>query len=454
MVMTDLTIPGLAAQLSTQATRWTEYINQQKDWLAGTADGGPESDGRYPLTNGVGLTLLVACPAALADSVTGPVVAAEAAAEAAETARSIAASHAATAEEQANLAEAAKVAVLAHVSTAQAAATAAQGHAANAAITLANTILLTTDLEAAVSQNQQNIADIEAAQIAQVDLAQLVSEASESAYLSAGTATSQATIANSARIAAEAARDEAQSIVTGDLNSGHITTALGFTPANKAGDDFTGTVSVRGSAGSLRELGFKTASNFRWKVLADDVAEGGSNAGSNLFISRFNDAGTWIDNPLTINRATGTVNFASTPTIGGSSLLSSAAPLGLASAAAAGSAGSASREDHVHQFPLATVSQTLTSAGSLASSDHGKVVEWNAANGALTLPNSLPVGFNCLVRVIHASGIPTFTAGSGSTIRQADSLTKARKQWSEVSVSVRANSGGSAAEFVLSGDMI
>jgi hypothetical protein len=95
----------------------------------------------------------------------------------------------------------------------------------------------------------------------------------------------------------------------------------------------------------------------------------------------------------------------------------------------------------------------MTATGSLSSSDHGRIVEWNAAAAALTLPNNLAVGFNCLVRVIHATGIPTFTAASGATIRQADGLTKGRKQWSEISVSVRANVGGSAAEYVLSGDL-
>ena len=38
-------------------------------------------------------------------------------------------------------------------------------------------------------------------------------------------------------------------------------------------------------------------------------------------------------------------------------------------------------------------------------------------------------------------------------IRQASGFTKTRARWSEVSWRCRANSGGSAAEIVLSGDM-
>lgn len=156
------------------------------------------------------------------------------------------------------------------------------------------------------------------------------------------------------------------------------------------------------------------------------------------------DPGT-VEN-LTATQVTDALGF--TPTV-----VSSTSPVMLGASAAAGTASDASRQDHVHQFPLSVVSQTLSGAGNLAPTDHGRVVEWNAANAALTLPNSLQAGFNCLVRVIHATGLPIFTAASGATIRQADGLTKARKQWSEVSVTVRSNVGGAAAEYVLSGDL-
>lgn len=140
--------------------------------------------------------------------------------------------------------------------------------------------------------------------------------------------------------------------------------------------------------------------------------------------------------------------------IGGSSIApSDDLPQNLTPLPQPGQANSTSRADHSHQFPLASISRTLSAADTLNMNDHGHVVEWNGNSANLTLPNDLPVGFNCLVRVIHASGIPTFTAASGTIIRQADSLTKARKQWSEVSVSIRANSDGASAEYVLSGDL-
>lgn len=119
---------------------------------------------------------------------------------------------------------------------------------------------------------------------------------------------------------------------------------------------------------------------------------------------------------------------------------------------APGASADAARADHAHIFPLSS-GRELLAAGPLVAADHGSVVEWNAENGALTLPSDLFDGFNCLVRVSHATGVPTFTAAAGATIRQADGLTTARKRWSEVSIAVRSNVGGAAAEYVLSGDM-
>lgn len=132
---------------------------------------------------------------------------------------------------------------------------------------------------------------------------------------------------------------------------------------------------------------------------------------------------------------------------------SNATPANLGAGATPGTANEASRSDHVHKFPLAVDGTTFTAPGALASTDHGKVVIWNASSGNLTLPATFEKGFNCIVYVEHATGVPTFVAASGATIRQADSYTKARKRYSEVSARVHSNSDGSSAIWVLSGDM-
>lgn len=59
----------------------------------------------------------------------------------------------------------------------------------------------------------------------------------------------------------------------------------------------------------------------RWTVyLATNTPETGNNSGSDFAINRFADNGTFIATPLSINRATGVVNFGQMPTLAGGSL--------------------------------------------------------------------------------------------------------------------------------------
>lgn len=47
----------------------------------------------------------------------------------------------------------------------------------------------------------------------------------------------------------------------------------------------------------------------RWGILKNNASESGGNAGSDLLITRYNDAGVSIDNPLSITRSTGIVQM-------------------------------------------------------------------------------------------------------------------------------------------------
>jgi hypothetical protein len=85
-----------------------------------------------------------------------------------------------------------------------------------------------------------------------------------------------------------------------------------------------GAFNVDGAAGVGRSVYFKTSGSNRWELTASSSAESGSNAGSNLVLNRYSDAGTWIDSPLSITRSTGIASFgvsptAPTPTAGDSS---------------------------------------------------------------------------------------------------------------------------------------
>lgn len=80
--------PGqLAADMAAILARFNVWVEQLRDWLAGTVTGGPNSDGRYPVTDVIGTTYLVQCPAKQAARVDEDVDGAAAHAAAADAAR-------------------------------------------------------------------------------------------------------------------------------------------------------------------------------------------------------------------------------------------------------------------------------------------------------------------------------------------------------------------------------
>jgi hypothetical protein len=107
----------LAQKISDLIDYWSSFNTEYSDWLGGTVDGGPGSDGKYPLTNWAGTESLIDSPAKLADNVSGYVglaaaseTAAAASAAAAATSESNASTSASTATTQAGLADADRVA--------------------------------------------------------------------------------------------------------------------------------------------------------------------------------------------------------------------------------------------------------------------------------------------------------------------------------------------------------
>jgi hypothetical protein len=103
----------LAAQVSDLLTRWNAREDQVQDWIGGLADGGPQNDGRYPLSDATGATRLVPCPAALAATASGPAAVASGHRDGAEDARDEALAEASRSEAQRVLADSAKAAALA-----------------------------------------------------------------------------------------------------------------------------------------------------------------------------------------------------------------------------------------------------------------------------------------------------------------------------------------------------
>lgn len=140
-----------------------------------------------------------------------------------------------------------------------------------------------------------------------------------------------------------------------------------------------------------------------------------------------------------------------TTTVG--NLPSNAVPLIPVAGGVAGAAATLSRSDHQHPPQAATPNFQTGTTYTLAATDDGKVVDIaNAGAITLTLPNSLPVGFSCLVTQGGAGQI-TFSAAAGTLLRQRQGFTKTAGQWGVVSLYIRTNGGGNTAEYVVSGDM-
>lgn len=102
---------------------------------------------------------------------------------------------------------------------------------------------------------------------------------------------------------------------SGDFTLGGTTLSLGgVTPAyfNIGSSSSTGAITIIGADGNNRELIFATGGFTRWVVNADDVGEGGSEAGSNFNIARYDDSGFLIANAFSIVRSTGVVTCVGT----------------------------------------------------------------------------------------------------------------------------------------------
>lgn len=86
-----MTTPAqLSAQLVDLMTRWNAQQDQFSDWLTGGPAGGPNGDGRYPLTNAEGVTEIFPSLPSILNQVSGPAANALAAQQAAETAAALA----------------------------------------------------------------------------------------------------------------------------------------------------------------------------------------------------------------------------------------------------------------------------------------------------------------------------------------------------------------------------
>ncbi len=124
---------------------------------------------------------------------------------------------------------------------------------------------------------------------------------------------------------------DASKIGTGVLNNARVNWAApaaigGTTPASGIFSALTVTatqpnLTISGVAGNSRALNLQTAGVNRWVMFANATPESGSNAGSDLMIGSYSDAGAWLGGHFQIVRATGAISIPGTLSKGGGTFL-------------------------------------------------------------------------------------------------------------------------------------
>lgn len=233
--------------------KWNTYTKQLRDWLAGTATGGPYGDGRYPLQDSLGKVFYVPCPAAQSASVSSNATSASAYADAANTAKT-------GAEAAKSGAETARDLALTYRDAAQQARDLAQLAQSQAANSEANAHVYANQASASATDAANSAASM-AQSVA--DAAQGAADALASANAAATTATDAATVAQAwaetpvdtevepGAFSAKHWATKAQAAATGSLKyKGSWDASTGAFPASPQLGDFY-KVSVAGVVGSV-----------------------------------------------------------------------------------------------------------------------------------------------------------------------------------------------------------
>jgi hypothetical protein len=175
-----------------------------------------------------------------------------------------------------------------------------------------------------------------------------------------------------------------------------------------------------GDAGQSKIITYRTAGLQRWGLYSNNVAESGSNAGSNFVLRRYSDAGTLLSTPLEVNRATGVTKIGDGLDLNGSELTNFSADV-----------------------VALTASLEFNAANS--ATYNGRVIQMSNAC-AFTFNNDLAIGFSATF--IQTDVNSSSFAGVGSAVvnnRQGHSSNNG--QYSVVSI-VKINT----LQFILGGD--
>ena len=152
--------------------------------------------------------------------------------------------------------------------------------------------------------------DVQAFDAGLLSIAGLTTAADRSIYTTASDTYAVYTLTAAGRAILDDADASAQRTTLGLGTAAVVNTGTsGATiPLLNAANTFSAEQSLNFVAASDNGLRLTTAGSLRWKIVGTTAAESGSNAGSNITFFRYTDAGAFLGDALTINRATGIIN--------------------------------------------------------------------------------------------------------------------------------------------------
>jgi len=140
-------------------------------------------------------------------------------------------------------------------------------------------------------------------------------------------------------------------------------------------------VEVNNAAGTWRSVEYQTGGSMRWVITADSASESGGNAGSDFQLRRYDDSGSYIDNPIHIYRSDGVVRMVNGAKVDTIEEYTSGAGITLADAVEVNKTVSYAYQ-YLHQAPFSGWSTNAPSSGS-ATAAAGRL-QITIDDGALT----------------------------------------------------------------------
>jgi hypothetical protein len=225
---------------------------------------------------------------------------------------------------------------------------------------------------------------------------------------------------------------------TGFLTSGGLTITASTSNAlvvNGSALSSDTSVVINGATSKNRVLFFQTAGVNRWVFNTNNTAESGSNAGSDLFIGRYSDAGAYLATSVSINRSTGLTSLESLA-VTGTSTLSDNITVNKASGTAQLTLNTATANNRYVQFNTNAVARWLIGASgsaetgsdagsnffiarySDAGANTGYPLQIDRSTGIIALENGITLN-NATSNLINfntaGTAVPSFTTRSAGT---------------------------------------